>query len=232
MEGDQALKKSKAALDGRATKPGASPAVWPGARLFATGELGKPDTQSRTAGGYLSLIFKRCKRIRCFPRRFGFRVGFSAHTVTTSTGERKAIGRSGTLLMAWGLQLCWEAAPVWRPSPSRHRRPQTAPRPTPPPTREHGTDGWQGCRGQPSSCPLAPRALPLLEATLPSGTAPRGLGTMRSPPGTPQPRATPQPKGDLHTQSPALLSLLGFNLHYPPFYYLLVKCNYRILHEP
>lgn len=186
----------------------ASPAACPGARLFATGGLGKPDAQSRTAvtlqEAIFPLFFKDLNSSDVLQVGLVSGLGF-LHTVTTRDSKRggKGTGSSGTLLMAWGLRLCWEAPPVWSPSPSRGRCPQTVPIP---PHQKTGHWWLWGCRDQPSSWPLAPGALPLLEATLLPG-----LGTTSSPPGTPLPRADPTAqRGHAHPNAG-----LDFNLHYP-----------------
>ena len=89
-EGDQAPKKSKATLDGRATKLVASPAVRPGALLFAAGEPGKADAQSRAAitlqKAVFPLFFRDANLSDAF--QFGLVSGLVfLHTVTTTDSK-------------------------------------------------------------------------------------------------------------------------------------------------
>lgn len=87
--------------------------------------------------------------------------------------EGKGTGSSGTLLMAWGATALLGSCSGVEPFPEQGLMAPNSPKPP--------TPGALEIAG----------ALPLLEATLPSRTAPQGGGTTSSPPGTPLPRAEP-----------------------------------------
>lgn len=91
--------------------------------LFAAGELGKPTAPSHIAITLKKAVFPLFFRDPNLSDAFQFCLVSGLvilHTVTTtdSKWEGKGIGSSETLLLAWGLQLCWEAAPAQSPSPS------------------------------------------------------------------------------------------------------------------
>lgn len=206
-EGDWAPKKSKAALDGQATKLVASLAVCPAARLFAAAELGKLAALSHIAITLKKAVFPLFFRDPNLSDAFQFCLVSGLvilHTTTTTTTtdskcEGKGIGSSETLLLAWGLQLCWEAAPAQGPSLSRGRCPQTAPIPL-----HQRTGHWrlQGCRGQPSSSPPTPQHPGCCHCSRPPCPPAQHHGAWGQgahPQGHPCQRLTPQPRGNVHT---------------------------------
>lgn len=148
----------------------------------------------------LPLFFKDLNSLDVFQVGLVSGLGF-LHTVTTRDSKRggKGTGSSGTLLMTWGLRLCWEAPPVWSPSPSRGRCPQTAPiAPPPPGDRALAVAGPQG----PAQL-VAPGTRSA--ATAQGHPARQVWGQPAHPQGHPCQGLTPQPRGDTHTQMQVLI---------------------------